>query len=163
MAGSLKPWPVRCGDGQQAILCPPKQKHKHKTVKLRDPEARRVAETSGISRRTQTRMITEYSNGAMNQVTRNLACEWARDNIRVNAVTPWILRTSLIEGVEEDPIINETFARLASLGPISRSGEHNELSSLVAFLCFPAASYMTGQVIRVDGGLTVCDFYPSPN
>ncbi|GMP50892.1 hypothetical protein CsSME_00017320 [Camellia sinensis var. sinensis] len=49
------------------------------------------------------------TKGAMNQVTRNLACERARDNIR------------------EDPIINETIARLASQGPISLPGEHNEL------------------------------------
>ncbi|KAF5931579.1 hypothetical protein HYC85_027750 [Camellia sinensis] len=67
-AGGLKPWPVECGDVSQAIPCPPKQntsvwcKTRHKTVESRDPEAGRVAETSGNSGRTRTRMITECSN-----------------------------------------------------------------------------------------------------
>ena len=67
MAGGLKPWLVKCGDGQQAIPCPSKQNTsvwcKTKTIESGGLEASRVAETSGNSRRTQTRMITECSSG----------------------------------------------------------------------------------------------------
>lgn len=45
--------------------------------------------------------------------------------------------------------------------PLRRIGEPKEVSSLVGFLCLPAASYITGQVISVDGGMTVNGFYPT--
>ncbi|CAA2971036.1 tropinone reductase homolog [Olea europaea subsp. europaea] len=83
------------------------------------------------------------SKGAMNQVTKNLACEWAKDNIRVNAPSPD--SKQLIEG-------------LIARTPLGRPGQPSEVSSMVAFLCFPAASYITGQVIYVDGGVTVNAF-----
>uniref|UniRef100_A0A7N2QXP1 Tropinone reductase-like protein n=1 Tax=Quercus lobata TaxID=97700 RepID=A0A7N2QXP1_QUELO len=70
------------------------------------------------------------TKGAMNQLTKNLACEWVKDNIRTNAVAPWYIKTSLVE---------------------NRLGDLEEVSSLVAFLCMPASSYITGQIICVDG------------
>jgi len=51
---------------------------------------------------------------------------------------------------------------LVSRTPLGRAGEPNEVSSLVAFLCLPAASYITGQTICVDGGLTVNGFSYKP-
>ncbi|XP_057971005.1 tropinone reductase homolog isoform X1 [Malania oleifera] len=95
------------------------------------------------------------SKGAMNQLTKNLTCEWAKDNIRVNAVAPWFIKTSLLDSFSQDPLAQEKMERLISRTPIKRIGEANEVSSLVAFLCFPAASYITGQIICVDGGYTV--------
>ena len=57
---------------------------------------------------------------------------------------------------------NEKFVdEILSRTPIKRIAEPQEVSSLVAFLCLPAASYITGQVISVDGGLTVNGFHPS--
>ncbi|KAI7980052.1 hypothetical protein LOK49_Contig207G00001 [Camellia lanceoleosa] len=101
--------------------------------------------------------IYAASKGAMNQLTKNLACEWAKDNIRVNAIAPGLIKTSLVDA--QNPLDLEMTNGIVSRTPIGRPGEANEVSSLVAFLCFPAASYITGQVICVDGGFTVNGFH----
>ncbi|XP_028109311.1 tropinone reductase homolog At5g06060-like isoform X1 [Camellia sinensis] len=95
------------------------------------------------------------SKGAMNQLTKNLACEWAKDNIRCNCVAPWYIRTSLVEHLLEN---KEFLDKIISQTPLRRPGEPKEVSSLVAFLCMPASSYITGQIISVDGGMTVNGF-----
>ncbi|KAI0519132.1 hypothetical protein KFK09_006572 [Dendrobium nobile] len=96
---------------------------------------------------------------AMNQITKNLACEWAKDNIRINSVSPWYIKTSLVNHLlEKENFLNSVVSRT----PLNRVGEAEEVSSLVAFLCMPCASYITGQIISVDGGMTVNGFYPYP-
>lgn len=96
------------------------------------------------------------SKGAINQITKNLACEWASDKIRVNSVAPWYTKTPLMEKRFEDKEFVESIIKRT---PLRRLAEPQEVSSLVAFLCLPAASYITGQVISVDGGMTVNGFY----
>ncbi|CAH1429823.1 unnamed protein product [Lactuca virosa] len=99
--------------------------------------------------------IYSATKGAMNQLAKNLACEWAKDNIRSNSVAPWATKTPLAQHLVE----NEEFLEaMASRTPLKRVAEPNEVSSLVAFLCLPAASYITGQTIAVDGGFTVNGF-----
>ncbi|RZB72885.1 Tropinone reductase-like [Glycine soja] len=105
-----------------------------------------------------TGSVYAASKAAINQLTKNLACEWAKDNIRSNCVVPWTTRTPLIEHLLQ----NQTFVEdVMSRTPLKRIAEPEEVSSLVAFLCLPAASYITGQVICADGGVTVNGFQPS--
>ncbi|KAG8376940.1 hypothetical protein BUALT_Bualt09G0116300 [Buddleja alternifolia] len=98
------------------------------------------------------------SKGAINQLTKNLACEWAKDNIRTNTVAPWGVRTTILKPEDIDPSIIGMFTPLLARTPIARIAEPEEISSLVAFLCLPAASYINGQVIYVDGGYTAGGF-----
>ncbi|XP_071712127.1 tropinone reductase homolog At5g06060-like [Rutidosis leptorrhynchoides] len=92
------------------------------------------------------------TKGAINQLAKNLACEWATDNIRANSVAPWCTKTPLVKRVLGD---KELMDKVVSRTPMKRVAEPNEVSSLVAFLCLPAASYITGQTIAVDGGFSV--------
>ncbi|XP_057513123.1 tropinone reductase homolog [Actinidia eriantha] len=104
--------------------------------------------------------ISAYAaaKGAINQLTKNLACEWAKDNIRTNTVSPWAVKTTIMKKEDVEPSISQAFMQLMIRTPIRPIAEPNEISSLVAFLCLPAASYITGQVICVDGGYTAGAF-----
>mmetsp|Transcript_22983 Transcript_22983/g.28188 ORF Transcript_22983/g.28188 Transcript_22983/m.28188 type:complete len:308 (+) Transcript_22983:262-1185(+) len=98
------------------------------------------------------------TKAAMNQITGNWACEWGPEGIRVNCVTPWYINTPLAQQVLKD----ETFKRsVLSKTPAGRVGEPEEVASLVAYLSLPAAEYITGQVISVDGGFTRNGYYDS--
>jgi Tropinone reductase 1 len=107
-----------------------------------------VGSVSGI---THVRSGAPYgmTKAAMHQMTRNLACEWAEDGIRVNAVAPWYIRTRRTSGKLADPdYLDDVLLRT----PMGRIGEPEEVAAAVAFLCLPASSYITGECIAVDGG-----------
>ncbi|MBI4854788.1 MAG: SDR family oxidoreductase [Acidobacteria bacterium] len=113
-----------------------------------------IASVAGL---THIRTGSPYamSKAAILQLTRNLAIEWANDNIRVNAVAPWYIRTPLAETVLQNP---EYLREVLSKTPMKRIGEPIEVASAVAFLAMPASSYITGQCITVDGGFLINGF-----
>ncbi|PKD18230.1 tropinone reductase [Salegentibacter salinarum] len=92
------------------------------------------------------------SKAGLLQQTRSLAVEWAADGIRVNAVSPWFTVTPLTKGLlsesdRMDPIIKRT--------PLKRVAEAQEMASIVAFLAMDKSSYITGQNIVADGGMSI--------
>ena len=107
-----------------------------------------IGSVSGI---THVRSGAPYgmSKAALHQMTRNLAVEWAEDGVRVNCVAPWYIRTRRTSVKLSDPdYLDEVLQRT----PMGRVGEPEEVASVVAFLCMPASSYVTGECIAVDGG-----------
>jgi Tropinone reductase 1 len=96
------------------------------------------------------------SKAALNQMTRSVACEWASRKIRVNAVTPWMTMTPLLqETIKENP---SQLDKVKAWTPMHRLAEPHEVAAPIIFLLMPASSYITGQVLGVDGGLTAQGF-----
>jgi len=91
------------------------------------------------------------SKGALLQLTRTLAIEWAADHITVNSISPGPILTEMIKPVAEDPVRYREFCTKIPLG---RFGEPREVATSCLFLASPASSFVTGADILVDGGWT---------
>ena len=105
----------------------------------------------------QSGAVYAMTKGAMNILTKYLACEWAADGIRVNAVAPWYINTPLAKQVLADAAYAK---KVTDATPAGRVGEPEEVGAATAFLCMPAASYVTGQILAVDGGFSVNGWRP---
>lgn len=93
-------------------------------------------------------VIYSASKGGVNSFTKALAKELAPSNIRVNAISPGVMKTSMNSWLSEEEVLN-----LKEEIPIGDFGEGEDVANLVKFLCSSNSKYITGQVITVDGGL----------
>lgn len=92
------------------------------------------------------------SKAADFQLVRNLAIEFGPHNVRINAIAPGVIRTDFARALWEDP---KAEAALRRATPLGRIGEPEEIAGAAVFLASKAGSYVTGQGIVVDGGITV--------
>ena len=92
------------------------------------------------------------SKAADLQLTRNLAAEYGPMNVRVNAIAPGLIRTDFAKALWENPT---TLASVTKGNPLRRIGEPEELAGAAVFLASKAGTYVTGQTIVVDGGMTI--------
>ncbi len=124
---------------------------------LKKSGAGNIIHVSSVAGLTHVRTGAVYgmTKAAMVQLTRNLAVEWAPDAVRVNAVAPWYIRTPLAETVLQNPVyLNAVLDRT----PMRKIGRPEDVAAAVVFLCMPAAAYITGQCLAVDGGFTALGF-----
>ena len=91
----------------------------------------------------------QATKGAVVNMTRALAVEWARQGIRVNAIAPTWVRTPLIRPITENP---DVMKRIEEITPMGRIAEPEELVGAVLFLASRASAMVTGHVLAVDGG-----------
>jgi NAD(P)-dependent dehydrogenase (short-subunit alcohol dehydrogenase family) len=109
-----------------------------------------VSSIAGL-RGTPTLGVYGLSKAADMQLVRNLAVEWGPRNVRANCIAPGLVRTDFARALWEDP---ENLRRRTRDTPLQRIGEPDEIAGAAVFLAAPSGSFMTGQTIVIDGGVT---------
>ncbi len=119
---------------------------------MKEHKSGRIINFSSVAGLTPTPGALHYSvtKGAIIQLTRTLAKEVARYNIRVNAIAPGYIQTPMLDKMEE-----KFKAFILKNTPLKRFGTAEEIASLVAFLSTPEADFFTGQIFSPNGGLVI--------
>ena len=108
-----------------------------------------IGSISGIvSNIPQRQVAYNASKAAVHMMTKSLASDFADKNIRVNAIAPGYIRTEMTQGCIDD---KEMFPVWKNMTPMGRVGEPEEIAAAALFLCTPASSYVSGEVLVVDG------------
>jgi NAD(P)-dependent dehydrogenase (short-subunit alcohol dehydrogenase family) len=92
------------------------------------------------------------SKAADMQLARNLAVEWGPSNVRVNCIAPGLVQTDFARYLWENP---ELLKQVTDPAPLKRIGQPDEIAGAAVYLAAPASTYMTGQTLVVDGGITI--------
>jgi NAD(P)-dependent dehydrogenase (short-subunit alcohol dehydrogenase family) len=111
-----------------------------------------VSSISGASALGRGNLAFGVSKAGVDQLTRELAVEWAARGIRVNSIQPCQFLNSGLRGLVADPARRKTVDRMISGIPIGRMGEPEEIVGPILFLASPAASMVTGVNLPIDGG-----------
>ncbi|QEC48956.1 glucose 1-dehydrogenase [Baekduia soli] len=122
-------------------------------ARVMSPGASIINISSVLSLITATQPVAAYtaSKAAINGLTRDLAQQWTgRRGIRVNAIAPGYFVSDMTDQLRDD-YLNSLLSRI----PSGRMGDARELAAVVVWLASPAAGYMTGQVVVVDGGFSI--------
>jgi len=93
------------------------------------------------------------AKGGMNMLTKQLATEWAKYGINVNAIAPTFIRTEQVANYLTN---KEFYEKLVNRIPMGRVGETIDLVGVTVLLASPASDFITGQILFVDGGITAC-------
>ncbi|HVG17354.1 MAG TPA: SDR family oxidoreductase [Chitinophagaceae bacterium] len=113
-----------------------------------------ISSVAGLTH-LRTGAIYGMTKAALIQLSKNLAVEWAAEGIRVNAIAPWYIETPLASAVLSNEVyLKEVLGRT----PMNRIGQPGEVANAAAFMCMPAASFITGQCLAVDGGFSIYGF-----
>lgn len=121
---------------------------------LQKSSAASIINIASVAGQLDVQSGTPYgmTKAAIIQFTRHLAAEWAPDGIRANCVSPWYIETPLTEAVRAMP---ERMKLIIDRTPMKRFGQPEEVASIIAYLAMDKASYITGQNILVDGGMSI--------
>ena len=121
---------------------------------MRERKAGSIIIISSIGGLRGSTLIGAYciSKAADMQLARNLAHEFGPDNVRVNCIAPGLIKTDFARALWEDP---ERIDAANKTVPLRRIGEPEEIAGAVVFLAAQASSFMTGQTIVLDGGVTI--------